>query len=443
MPLRIILALVLSTCLLPPAVAESEQPGPSDADLLTEKIIKLQVELEKFCLNYRLTSSDDSKFKALRYFAGQQAASALQLASGIVSVRQLSKSVPRVRSLRSATRSTMVGVIIGAGSSAFELAANVSSTVKATCKKTGSGSAKMHVISKIREMDDLFRRLDMASESISDENSRRLHQAESKLLKYGRDLCVAEFATWYADSRSSVVGSNVFYILNIASNTLGSVAAGYSLKAFKRPRATASAVVLSTTADSIAIPSAPVSSAATSLLYKHWFKKVHDAVGLKPYDVSEELEQELVAYKHLLADQPLGATRAKFDKRLSLYDFWNSNYLDYELKNRRHLRHLQDVAVESSLDGPLLGGASLSGDICNTSAFFGQSQRPRTARSLNKTAGIFTTTVNASAITLSTINLLSAFRYERAASKRGELPDQYIHKRLHQLSQIEKFYGAH
>lgn len=60
--------ILLMLCLEPPVVLA--QPAIDDVEALTYKIIKLQADAERYSLNYRLVSTNESTFKALRYFAG-------------------------------------------------------------------------------------------------------------------------------------------------------------------------------------------------------------------------------------------------------------------------------------------------------------------------------------------------------------------------------------
>ncbi len=415
------------------------QPTSEDVEVLTYKIIKVQSDLERYSLNYRLVSTHESKFKALRYFAGQQTAAALQMVSGIVNVQEFSgHQIPRDRSLKQASECNLTGLIIGGSSSAFELAANGSKSLYDLYKKQDSNTAKKFVFAKLHEMDGLFSRLDSACESMPDGAERQIHIAESKLLKHSRDLCLYEFVTWYADIRSDRIGSNVFYLLNIASNAVGAVSTGYGLRTFKRPPAAGPANVAALIADSIAIPSAPIGAFTTSRLYKYWFNKLYREMGAIQYDVTTKMEDEFTRYKQLLHAQAPDTLQGNFEKRVKMYDRWNTGYLDYDLKNRRHLRHLQEVAVESSLDGPLLGGTALAQDTCSTVGYFRYRDNPRRSRTLNMTSGILQTTGNASALTLSTINMACALQYQWKVGRKGELPDQIIHKRLKMAADADR-----
>lgn len=128
------LLLAIHVCAIP-AQASVFSGKEEQIEQYTTEILLKEIDLERYYNKYRLFSSKDPKYRYRRYFLLQQTAAGLTLGSYIASCADLGKNLttPDRISVPLAERTTKIGflgVIFQGGSSAIELASNVSTAVK-------------------------------------------------------------------------------------------------------------------------------------------------------------------------------------------------------------------------------------------------------------------------------------------------------------------------
>src|ERR1700728_4665125 len=127
----------------------------------TSEILKQEIALERFCLNYEITGNREPKLRRLRYFLGQQASLGLFLGGDIVAMQETGKHLNSpanisIAHLKSAYTTELIGSIIGSASSLGELFSNGYIALKNKKHKEDPQSALTTVKNKIREIDQLL-----------------------------------------------------------------------------------------------------------------------------------------------------------------------------------------------------------------------------------------------------------------------------------------------
>lgn len=438
---------VLALCCVLLIRPASAQGARDDVAELTNQIVRAEIDLERYCVQYRIAASQEPKFRRSRYFAAQQAQAGLLFASGCISLKQFSrfgkKPGPQDAQLKNANATGLIGCVIGAAASAVELAANGVQYLQHKNQGFDPSVARVWIAKKLHDIDSLLawreaelKRFPEASEATE------IAECEGRLLKLYRDFSLYEFADWYADARSYQPSNSVFYVLNTASNTLSALSYGYGIRAITEESANAPQNCLALVGDSIALPTAPLVALTESWMYRRAYKKLSKQMNEPIYDAEPKARVELERLNKLAnAANPASLELSgQIKKRIAVYNMWNDKFDKYVDAKTKHLRHLHEVASESVLAGPIIGGVSIAEDVLTTSSYFGLRfrKRPKIANGMNKSAAICLTTSAGAGGLFNAQALLRELLYERKLSKKNELPSQQLQIRLDTLVAIEK-----
>jgi hypothetical protein len=437
--LFLIIASFCAPLLLPSGMAMGMTSG-EEVEQLIRKSLMAQLELERHCLSFRHAAILEPRFRTIRYFAVQEAQASLQLAGPIVALReQLRSNNPHPQALGNAIRMNMTGAIIGAAGSAVELGAGGIQYVQHKRHKQDPTTAKNVFVKALGHINPLIDQLEMACQALTDRNDRLLYLSELRLLKYGRDQLANEFADWYADTRSTQNGINVFYLLNIASNSLAAIAGKYGVASLNRPRAGGPQVVLSVVADCIAIPSAPINTLVSKMAYRYWYRKIAGEIAATPFDAEAAIHREIGTLSILVkSDLTSSALKLSVKHRLEAYKFWDERFNDYVTKRVKNIRRLEQVAIESNLVGPALAGTGLAQDVMGSIGYFHYPNKQNAAKALSKAGLLCQISSSGGSLLMTTGNFVANSVYQRRLASLRQLPEQMIGDRLITLVNIEK-----
>ena len=106
------------------------------------------------------------------------------------------------------------------------------------------------------------------------------------------------------------------------------------------------------------------------------------------------------------------------------------------------IRHLEKVALESSLLGPIVGGGLMTQGILGMTGYYKYPVRPRKQIGLFYDGAVVGTTAASMATVGTAAWLLASWSYENHLRKRHQLPEQLIEARLEHLDQLEKTVSA-
>lgn len=437
------LILVIHVC-APEAQASVFSGKEEQIDHYTTQILLKEIDFERYYNNYRLFASKDPKFRYKRYFLLQQAAAGMTLGSYIASATDLGKNLttPDRISQSLAARTTKLGftaVVFQGGSSAIELASNVSTTVKNKIKKADPKSAAKNIHSRLQEIDSLMAQRNSLIEQIENKEGVEILQAEGRILKYFRDWCLNEFADIYADAKSYQASNSVYYVLDIASATLYGASYLIALRAIDKPHLFNPSAKVGIVGDAFGIASAPVSSWTYSYLYKHHRKKLGKNFKEKLYDPEEIAKSEILALRTKV-EASNALSKSLLDNihaRLSIIDFWSCEYDDYIAKTTVEDRRFNKVALQSTISGPIISTAFLAQDIMALVAANSLKNKVMKATTVGFISTIPPLVASGASLMLTSYWAADEGIHQYILKKKGGTPEQLIAKRFAALQEME------
>lgn len=423
-------------------------PPSADVDTiekLTTEILRKEIDFERFYTRYRVKGNEEPKTRYDRYFALQQVAAGLTLASVIPGITEPGKYLARPErvnqnALKNATTVGLVGIVFQGGSSAFELWSNTLLTLKHIAKKEDPASARRYVTRVLKEIDQLLAQRNAVVAKHEGATDYKVWNIESRLLKLFRDGLVYEFANVYADVRSEQSSANVYYGLDVAScaGYLASYVLG--LESFNKSEFSNSSSVTGIVGDAIGVASAPASSYSYYVLYDYWFKKIGKQLKEKLYDSEPELKKEVAILEdHLTSLDPQSrAALGPVDARIKMYKLWADRFDEFTAKQTIDWIHSSKVALQSNISGPLISGAFLAQDIGGVVAATRYKDNPKVINSEYFATSIPTTVASLASLLLSTYWWVDNKLFTRRLRKEGALPTQLMERRLSTLNELEK-----
>mgnify|MGYP003384397791 CR=1 FL=1 len=437
------LLLAIHVCAMP-AQASLFSGKEEQIDQYTTEILLKEIDLERYYNKYRLFSSKDPKYRYRRYFLLQQTAAGLTLGSYIASCADLGKNLttPDRISRPLAERTTKVGflaVVFQGGSSAIELASNVSTAVKHKVKKIDPKSTAKNIQSRLEEIDSLIAQRNALIQQIENKEGVEILEGEGRILKYFRDWCLNEFADIYADAKSYQASNSIYYVLDVASASLYGASYLISLRALDKPHLFNPAAKVGIVGDGFGIVSAPLSSWSYSYLYKHHRKKLGINMKEKLYDPEEIAKTEIVALKSKIekSDALSKPLLSNILARLSLIDFWSCEYDDYISKTTVEDRRFQKVALQSNISGPLISTAFLAQDIMALVAANSLKNNLMKSTTVGFISTIPPLVASGASLLLTSYWAADEGIHQHILKKKGHTPEQLIEKRFAVLGEME------
>jgi hypothetical protein len=204
---------------------------PSEILAITNQILRKQTDFERYYLQYRIQGGKEPKWRQWRYFVAQQTAALGYLASNTIDTAEFANSIrdPQRENdqyLRYGYTAGLVGSIIGGSADGLEIASNALLAAKNKRHGIDPSSAKKSALKWLREIDALMAKRSSLIEKLPPGETTEIMALEGMLLKEYRDLGAYEFADVYSNIKSYQASSNVFYALDIVSQTLASISWG-------------------------------------------------------------------------------------------------------------------------------------------------------------------------------------------------------------------------
>lgn len=436
-----------------PAIAAASTDNSSSSGFseqytsLTKQILLRGIELERFSLNYRLENVKQPKLRKLRFFMGQEAAAGCGLAFEIIGDQQF--GVGRKKPLELNTlavkrglNTVMTGSIIGASSSALELSTNILHSCKMRQKGFDTTSATKYVEEKLSAIDQLLSSRDNLIQTYRSDPAYERAMCEGKVLHQMRNAFLNEYAMFNKDIAKYRSFQNSFFLLNIAYNSIGAVAAGISKKALTEPKLNGPANILFIVSGGLATVS-PMLSVATSKLIAHHAEKSLEK------RLKQKVDFDPIAFTAACNEMKSASTDVQgtlipslpATERFALYTESNTRFQKQLENETRVVRRFEKVTIQTSLIGPVIGGLLTTQGILGTYGYykFGTSRVPQVRKQLNSfyrgaVVGTVGTGIN---VVGNAAWLLGSYAYEHRLAKQHRLPQQLIEERMKHLNEME------
>ena len=416
----------------------------SQYTVLTKKILMTGVELERFSLNYRLETARRPKLRQLRYFLGQETGAACGLAFEITGVKQfgVGRNHPlqlSKRDLHRALTTAAVGSIVAGTGSGLELASNIYSGARRRHQGYDAASATKNVAAKMHEIDRLIAQRKALVEANKDSAAYQRAVIEGEILDQMRIAFIDEYSHFNVDSRKFFATQNTFFLLNAAYNTVGATAAYVADKSLHNPSLTGAGNILFIVAGSIAMVSPTLSVLNGKLMERHARRVLDREIGADhPFSKvafnarSKQLEELLPGAQGSLMPS-LPATQ-----RLALYTESRDLFVKQLDSETKTIRRLQEVALQTSILAPPIGGLLTTQGILGTIGYYKYRTRPRQLLNYSYAGSICGTVGTGLSVVGNAAWLLSSMAYEAKLKRNQQLPEQLIKARLGHLDDLQK-----
>jgi hypothetical protein len=408
---------------------------------LTRRILLALIDVERFNLRYRRDSAKEPKGKRLRYFLAQETGAATGLTYECVIIDQLQVGRRRPltinkNALDGGLKTVMIGSIIAGAGSGLELASNSLHALKSHKDKIDSQSANNYMSSHINQIDALILERETFLSQYASHPHFRIAAQEGKILRLMRDAVIFEYSQFHKDIRKYRARENMFYALNIATNTLTAVSIQQGILGLKNPDKNGPANILFSIAGAFTMASPLISNATGVVAEKAANRKLKKIFGEKKEFDYDELRTAQAEFAKSLKDiDAKEVTRAVYRAG----EYTQSTEASHRLmeSETKVMRYLNKVAVENSLFGPVIGGTLLGQGIAGTVGYY---KYHPSLKELDLTyKGAVSGCVGTGmAVGLNAVGLVADLLYSRKLSKKNLLPKQIIEERLSHLDQVEK-----
>jgi len=410
----------------------------------TNQILRKETELERYYLQYRVQGGKEPKWRRMRYFVAQQMAALGFLSSNVIDIAEFGNALkdPRRENeqyLRYGYTAGLVGSVIGGGSDGLEIASNAITAIKNKRRGLDPGSAKKTALKSLHDIDALTARRDKLIEKLPAGQTSELLRLEGELLKEYRDLSAYEFADVYANIKSNQSSYNVYYVLDMISEIVAATSWGLSIKGVRQDQLNGPAILAALIADSIAFPSAPLSSLASNLMYKYWRAKFAKQLGEKLDDTKKQTISTLALLKEKVAtaNSESLTMMGPINTRLYAYSVWNTRYESFLEKEEKHLGRLELVARQYNSVGPAIALGNLGQDVLDTVGFYKYGHRDIVATRLYFAGSISTACSSFGNFTFTNYRLFDDYMFEKRLRRLHEMPEQLVQTRLNTLDELE------
>jgi hypothetical protein len=412
---------------------------------LTDALVRQQLDLERYYLGYRLAAIRDPKFSRLRYFLLQQASAGVYIGSNAAQLIDTAKvlhdpSQFSVPALRKAYAAGLIGGVLGGGSSGIEVGANALLAYEHCIHNQSPGYARRYVTARLKEIDQLALEREELVRALPQGSLLELCKTEGTLLKYYRDWCLYEFADFYAQAKSEKTSFNLYYAIDVASETLSAVSYDLSIKGLKQNEKFGPSILVGMVCDSLLIPAAPLSSWTEGVLYKYWFGRLRRQFKDRLDDPKAKADAWLIKLQNIerTADAKTLSLSGSFQDRARAYKTWDDHYQSFLDRETHRLEHLDKVALQQTFLGPVISAADLSADISNTIGFYRDKNSENAQNKLTFEGAIASLSASALNFTATNYYFFDQLKFESHLKKIHAMPDQLIKSRIHTLDIIEE-----
>jgi len=453
-----------------PAVSATLTANEAEIERLTNLILHKEIDLERYYLLYRVHGTKEPKYRRLRYYLLQVGSASCTLASNIMFLKLAKDSlrppgvsdfgradaeaneevgtieepeVSTVNFLRNAYYLAMVGLLLDAGSSCIELASNSFTAIKNIRQKQSPAAAVKNVEARLKEIDSLMAertKLVLLQEKTS---TRAIHEAENKVLVSFRNWCLSEFADVYADVKSAQSSNNIYYLLDVAADSVyvAGMLVGFRALHPGKEYLNGPSLNVSIVGDAIAVASVPLSTMSGSKLYKFYRNRLMKKLEKVVEDAEDQTKNSMTNFKKEIDAAPLSSLESAGSAlpRMKAYLIWSERYDEVIEKSITELKHQAKVALQGTISGPTISASYLAADILSHVGFYQFANKPSTAASLAFASSITATTGTSASLFLTNYNLISETLHRRKLRKQGLLPEQLLAERLKVLDELDTF----
>ena len=347
------------------------------------------------------------------------------------------------QALQRGLATAMTGSIIAGSGSCLELGSNALQAWKNKRHGYDHRSANAFAITKLQQIDQLLAEREALVSANPDNPGHERAVVEGKILHEMRNCFINEYSHFDADTRSFTAFQNAFFLLNACYNAVGAAGAGVAYKAVNKPKLNGPANILFVVSGGMAMLSPILSSAVSKLVRAQAYESFEKQLPEKPqFDatafaaLNKKLE-DLAPVSDGTMIPGLPATQ-----RLAMYTQSDELFRKQLDSETRTMRNLDQVALQTSVLGPVIGGQLMTQGILGTVGYYKYTTQPIKQVNQYYYGAVVGTVGTSMAVVGNAAWLLSSLSYQHHLSKEKKLPDQLIKSRLEHLDELEKTVAA-
>lgn len=438
----------------PQAFAQGPSLETSDAYIKlsrqSENILLKELDLERYYIQYWIDAKKDPKFRRIRYFLAQQAAAGCSLGQNITLASEYGRhlSYPERNNDGTLKRAYSLAIVSGstaATASSFELLSNAYTALQNKRKKRDPKTAANEFVRRVKEIDGLLLERNRTLAACPSGRLKDALAEEGNLLKHLRDWCVSDLIDIWSDVKSYQAGNSVFYALDATANWIIATSFMLTIKSVDRSSYSGPGTFLSIPADVILMVSAPLSTKVSTILSNRAKKKMGRMLNEEPHEMSNETDESLKRLDVLTKglDDSSRIMTDTLAERIAVSRTWSNRCVDFIQDREEDLRHLEKVASQQNIAGPIIGACFLEQDVADTFAYYNYSTRSKqTINAVAFSGTLFALTGTTANLGLTTWNYISEIKHRRKLKRNHQDPEELLKGRLATIDQLESSLSA-
>ncbi len=440
----------------------------SNVEGISKEILRDEVALERYNLNFRTNAAKQGRWKGWRFFAGQESSLILAASGYTVYVADSfdhihsSESANPAHSQGTASKNlrangsfitSVVGNSIATGADFLEFGINEGHS--AAARRNGYGFAQSRetavrlvgaIDKKMIERENLIKQQPEADKEVAE-----MEELEGKVLSDFRDLALAEFERYHVSARKTLAQQNSFYLLDASTNkSVGTAAAifgiedilGYAYQG--EAHAARPGLDIATGSLNMVQGCFIIANPIISRIYAKHVEKVAKADLVKAglptvWENGDKLEADWTrlhnfCQNHQVQDRPVLHAAAE---RMDVYDANHKFTVDELQRNARSIRRGNRTAVQNMGMATIVGGSKIGQATLQLVSGYGYFHDNSRRYTLFSTGGLVYMP-SLWLASLDNIRIQGGNEIRRAKlAKQGTLPGQIIKKRMDELNKVE------
>ncbi len=342
--------------------------------------------------------------------------------------------------LKGATATVTTTSIIGGAGSCLELASNALLAIKNKKRGFDPHSANKFVADKLKQIDAILAKRNALVQAHSDYPGYARAVLEGKILQELRNAFVEEYSTFHADARQFAALTNMYYFLNACTYALGATGGGLAYKAVKQPTLNGPANILFIVTGAMFMATPIVATLTGKIVRKQAYDSFCKQIGEKPDYDPTELTADRAKFEQLLAQAKEGNLIPELPgvDRAAIYTDSQDRFTAQLKSETAIIGHLDKVAFQSSLFGPIIGSTLMTQGIIGTNGYYKYTYNPKKQFADYYAGAVVGTVGGGLAVVATTASLLAEWSYENKLRKQNRMPSQLIEERLKHLDELEK-----
>ncbi len=415
----------------------------ADHELFTldKKIILECIRIIRFNVAFHQTANRRWPWRDWLYPIAKEASTGLTFANSVVSVYQRSQGLKDTDLIsktaeRKGIDCSIAGHALGGSASTSELTQNLMVALIASHRGFSNRSAIKTVKSGINTVDLLLADREKLVAQEQHDKNYAVRVLQGKVLKHIRNQVIYEFTQWSVTSRAKFWRETTFYAIDAMQSFTSMNAAIMSKRALQNSDLSGRAAITSLVAHSLVTLNPLIRTTTGRVVSKYQDWRLSKVFGIDRPRTMPQLRNDWTQLEATLSRN--GGAQSVPIKELIFLVEKSENFDEPLAEEDRRLEHLQRVADQQAISGPLIGLTKIAESTSNIAAHYGCSTNPGASNKVKLAGKISDLSGQSYSLLATPTAKILQFRYHRRLAREGKLPSQIMQGRLHNLDNLEK-----